>query len=124
MSGAFGSASSGGNDGVRGFQISADGSGLLIFSPASDVLSGVIDINFGPELYHHDRSSGVVTLVSRSAFAPIATPAGSLNGFNASDDLGMILIHGTAPDWALGVSPRSPPRREASTDSTPAMTSG
>jgi hypothetical protein len=84
--------------------LSGDGEWALFQSLATDLVDGVTDSNgFGEDVFLYQRSTGAVSLVSRSAASATTTASGLSQPSSISADGKWVLFFGSATDVASGV---------------------
>lgn len=84
--------------------MSADGEWVLIESSATDLVHGVVDGNNRNDVFLYQRSTGAMTLVSRSAMTVGATANGISFARAISPDGEWVLFKSNATDLIVGVT--------------------
>jgi Tol biopolymer transport system component len=84
--------------------ISPDGSRIALVSYADNLVGGVSDANFTADVFVYQRSTGSISLVSRSSASATTTGAGSSFSARLSGDGGRIAFLSTAMDMIPGGS--------------------
>ncbi|HEX5719845.1 MAG TPA: hypothetical protein VF179_27065 [Thermoanaerobaculia bacterium] len=84
--------------------LSADGRFVAFSSGATDLVSGVTDANAVDDAFLYDRTTGIVTLLSRSALAPTSTADWETSPESISADGDLIALVSGASDLGPGVS--------------------
>jgi hypothetical protein len=84
--------------------VSNDGEWVLLQSRATNLVSGVTDSNFGNDVFLYQRSTGVVTLVSRSAASATTTANGVSEPRAISADGEWVLFRSFANDLVVGLA--------------------
>jgi Tol biopolymer transport system component len=96
------STTAGGNGPSAGPKISKDGSSIVFYSQATDLLNGVTDTNQVSDVYAWDVATGTFTLVSHTAASATTTGAGSSAYPRVSADGRYSLFSSWAPDLVAG----------------------
>ncbi len=86
-----------------GKAISADGEWVLFGSRASNLVAGVNESSFSPDVFLFQRSTGIVTLISRSASAANAVANSESFATALSPDGEWVLFESRAADLVPGV---------------------
>lgn len=84
--------------------ISEDGEWTLFQSYATDLVVDVTDSNLAPDVFLYQRSTGVVTLISRSVSNPTMTANSSSYANEISTDGEWVLFYSDATDVVNGVT--------------------
>ncbi|MEA2563252.1 MAG: hypothetical protein QOH06_4756 [Acidobacteriota bacterium] len=84
--------------------LSADGRFVAFNSIATNLLSGVTDTNSAPDAFLYDRTTGLVTLLSRSALTPTDTANNGSSPDSISADGDRITLTSHAGDLVSGQS--------------------
>lgn len=82
---------------------SADGRFVLFGSEGNNFVDGIVDLNLFPDVFLHDRVTGVTRLVSRSAGLATVTANGSSNPVAISPDGEWVLFESSARDLIPGI---------------------
>jgi Tol biopolymer transport system component len=85
-------------------EISADGSSVVFTSWATDLVPGQTDSSRTNDLFLHDRASGQITLLSRSATSPTAAVGGEPSEPSLSADGRWITFYSKANSMISGVT--------------------
>ncbi len=105
VSRALGSATSTPNNQSIPTAISADGNWVLFYSGATNLVSGVTDINAGTwDVFLFERSSGTTTLVSRALGSATTTANGNSISTALSADGNQVLFRSTASNVISGLN--------------------
>lgn len=99
------SATTAGSGGLVGVapRISTDGGEVLFLSYATDLEGSTADTNSGTDLFHFDRGSNLVRLVSHSAASQTVTANGSVEQYSMSSDGERVAYEGDATDVVANV---------------------
>jgi Tol biopolymer transport system component len=84
--------------------LSADGRFVAFNSTATNLVSGVTDTNSTPDAFLYDRTTGLVTLLSRSALTPTDTANNDSSPDSISADGDLITLTSHAGDLVSGQS--------------------
>jgi uncharacterized repeat protein (TIGR01451 family) len=103
VSRAAGSTTQTANDSSYSTAISADGSVVVFYSFATDVINGVTDSNATADAFVFDRSTGSVTLISRELGSPTQTADGDSFPTAISADGLVVLFASNASNVMGGV---------------------
>jgi Tol biopolymer transport system component len=98
----------GGNGPSAGPAISKDGSSIVFYSEATDLLNGVSDTNNVSDVYASDVATGTLSLVSHAAASTTTAGAGSSYFPQVSADGRYVLFHSWAPDLVSGQTDPAP----------------
>ena len=102
VSGSANTPMSTGNGESRPIGISADGSSLLFYSLASDLVSGIVDSNGSTDVFLRDRVSATTQLLSRIGDLRRTTANSRPDVVGLSADARFVLVNSTATNIVAG----------------------
>lgn len=97
-----GAPAAGGNGPSAGPAVSKDGSSIVFYSQATDLLNGITDTNNLSDIYAYDVAAGTLSLVSHTAASTNATGAGASYFPSVDADGRYVLFSSDAPNLVSG----------------------